>query len=612
MTTRRWWEVDDGQVNGPVFEYVAQVESAQAELFDEFEKLATLYDPPHTGTQSYMTENLIASNVDTVYAVIAATEVRARFLTDDGDWSTQRTARHLELYAEGLDKLLGIDEACRRAFKDAALKGTGLVKVYIDAFDRICVERVLVDDIIVDETEVRAGKPRQMHERRFIDADVLKGAFPEHERAIERACSTGHGAGARFWADYRPIERNEVVVIESWRLPVGVEGMPGYQAGRHTICIDGQDLEDEKWTEDFFPFARMTWSDKDKGWYGIGLAKRIAGTQRALNKNNWHIDAQLDQHARPTTYVRPADANLAVKTISRLGCVAVVKADYPQTIIPPAVSAETYNRREVYKSAAFEESGVSRMAAQSMKPAGLDSGVALREYRDSTTQRFAQQEKSHERLKLDAITLSLWCCKKLGKKAPVIVRRSKHGPQFIPWAKVDLGEVRVQIAAASNLSRTPAGRQQLVLEWAQAGIVSQDEARRLMRHPDTERAMSLYTAALDDIERCIEEVLDGDIVVPEPYQNLQMGVWRFQQSYLKARGDGAPEEILENLRQWIDQAAYILAGGAEPANVNAGLEAGAPPMAPELAAGPPLPGGPPMEAPPQAALAAEAMNLRAV
>ncbi len=42
------------------------------------------------------------------------------------------------------------------------------------------------------------------------------------------------------------------------------------------------------------------------------------------------------------------------------------------------------------------------MTAQAAKPGGLDSGVALREYRDQTTQRFAIQEKAFETLKLDS------------------------------------------------------------------------------------------------------------------------------------------------------------------------------------------------------------------
>lgn len=590
-----WWEAPEGEKSKTVFDLVSQIESTQCDIFDRFLKLQCLYDPNDraglTGANAYtgsgpdanVSENVIASNIDTVTAVIASTEVRARFMTDDADWSTQRTARHLEWYADGLAKLLKVPEAARMAFKDGALKGTGMVKVYCDG-DSIVVERVLVDNIIVDESETRSGAlPRQMHQRVFVDREVLKSRFPDHSMEIDRAQSDS--GNWRYWADYRPIERNDLVAIESWRLPTGVKGSDRYKPGRHTICIDGTDLLDEQWDKPFFPFAKFAWSDRITGWYGIGLAERIAGHQRALNKLNWQIDRQLDQLAVPTTYVRMADANLAVKTTNRAGTIVPIKGDYPQTIMPAAVSGETYARREQIKDSSFEESGLSRMAAQSKKPAGIESGVALREYRDQTTERFAQQERGYEQLHLDIVWLALDCAKTLGSKAPVIVSKAKRGTNKIPWSKVDMGEVRVQIAAASTLSKTPAGRTQTVLEWAQAGIISQDEARRLLRHPDLARAMSLYDAGMEDIERVIESILDGDeTLVPEPYQNLKAGVWRVNQAYLKACDDGAPEDIKEALRQWLVQAAWLVSLAEAPPP-----QAPAPVPASDMAMGPPAP-----------------------
>jgi hypothetical protein len=223
-----------------------------------------------------------------------------------------------------------------------------------------------------------------------------------------------------------------------------------------------------------------------------------------------------------------------------------------------------YSRLETVKASAYEESGVSRLAATSKKPGGLNSGVALREYRDQTTQRFSVQEQAYERFILDAIWLALDCAKDLGNKAPEVIRRSKLGPKKIKWSQVDMQELRVQLVAASDLAKTPAGRAQLALEWAQAGVISLDEFRYLSDHLDTDAMMSLYTASYEDIGETIEDVLDGKQVVPEPYQNLQMGLYMFQQSYNRLRHD-APEETLEALRQWMVQAGYLLDSAQQPA-----------------------------------------------
>jgi hypothetical protein len=599
MSTKQWQNTDKGEAHTLVTEHVQNVERLQFDTFNRFVQLAALYDPNcASGTDEslgFITENVVASNVDTVQAAIATAEIRARFMTDGGDWGEQRTARHLEWYAEGLTKLHEVDAKCSVAFgKGPGVRGTGIIYVDLNAAkDGIVVEHVLADDMIADNRELRGGgKLRQIHRRCIADRDDLIAQYPKRKGEIERA----YAARTGMWAGYRPVSENQIVVLYSWHLG----------AKRKTVTIDGATLSDEKYEDDFFPFARIVWSERDESWYGISLAERIMGHQRVLNKSNWQIDRLVERNAVPTTYVRQVDAKLAVKTVNRAGSIAIVNGDWPVTPIPPAISPEVYKRVADVKASASEESGVSRMAAHGTKPGGLDSGAALREYRDQTTQRFATQEKAYERFKLDVVLLMIGCCKKLGKKAPVIMRRTRFGAKRIPWAKVDMGDTRVSIAAAANLSRTPAGRTQLVLELAQGGIISQDSAKRLLRHPDVEKELSLYTAALENIEKCFDEIADGAIVMPEPFANLALCVWRGQQQYLMWRDDGAPEEVLEALRQFVVQAAFMLK--PKPiANDNMGTSPAIPadPMAM------PGPAEMPVGAPPQSALAAQAMDLRA-
>ncbi len=606
-----WWQSEKDQAHTNIQSAVAEIEARQSGLFQRFMRLECLYDPNSTSdggviADDKVVENVIASTVDTVVSTIAATDVRARFMTDGADWSMQRQARHLEWYAEGVAAQQDVAVKCRAGFKGAAKKGTGINHVYVDRFGRLCVESVIVDDIVVDENETRyGGQPRQLHRRCTADADELKAQYPGHDEAIDRAVDSGgrnrraQGRGGAL------LQRNEVHLIHSWRLPFGVKGSKGYTPGRYVVSIDSDDLHDEPWEEEGFPIAVIRWSEREGGWYGISLAERIAGHQRALNKRNWQINRVLDQGASVVTYVRPADANIQVKTQSQLGTIAVCQGDYPQTSTPPQVNPEVYSNREQLKASAFEESGISRMAAQSVKPAGIDSGVAMREYRDQTTQRFSMQEKAFEQFVLDTILLVIGCCKKLGKAAPVIMRRTKFGARKITWPKVDMGDVKVQISAASTLSRTPAGRIQTVMEWAQAGIISQDETRRLLQHPDLEREMSLHTAAMESVERCFDDIADGHTVMPEPFMNLEMCKDRGTSQYLIWCTDDAPERVLEGLRQFVVQAAYMLDQQQNPQPA-----AGAMPMDPSAQM--PAMGPAPMAAPPQAALAAQAMQLRSV
>jgi hypothetical protein len=309
----------------------------------------------------------------------------------------------------------------------------------------------------------------------------------------------------------------------------------------------------------------------------------IMGHQNEINRLNIREGAILDLHAMPTTYVQMPDLKMVAQLQqTRIGRVVPYRGAQPQTVTPQNLTNQIAGRREQLKGSAYESSGVSRLSAHGMKPAGLDSAVAQREYQDITTERFALQEKGYERWVLDVDELIVETAKEMGDDAPEVDHPRQRGRK-ITWADVDMGEVAVQIQAASSLAKTFAGRAQTVIEWAQAGVINQDEARALMQHPDLESAMSLYTAAMENIDATIEAILyDDEERVPEPYQNLQMGIWRFQMRYLKALNDGWPEEKLEALRTWIVQAGKMLemsSGGVDAAGPMP-MGPGAPPQAP--------------------------------
>jgi hypothetical protein len=99
---KHWFNAAEGEVHKEVFQYVSAVERQQFPVFNRFVQLEELYDPNTPNSPGVVEtsdaiglviENVIASNVDTVTAAIAATDVRPRFMTDDGDWSTQRSRR---------------------------------------------------------------------------------------------------------------------------------------------------------------------------------------------------------------------------------------------------------------------------------------------------------------------------------------------------------------------------------------------------------------------------------------------------------------------------------------------------------------------------------------
>lgn len=562
-----WWKADKEKVHETLLPYIRTVEQRQSERFESFAMYEAHYDPNGPAADwadaGYLKklrgikENVVAVTVDTARASIAATEIRARFMTDDADFSTQKRAEDMELYVEQISKLAKIGDACRAAFFACAKKGTGVIKVYADQDGQLHVEPTMVDNIIVDDRECANGSPpRSLHVRLYdFDRDELIQQFPNFEKEIEKA---GEQQSRATWRGSVAIgeTRNDVLVVESWHLPMGKRGTDRHLPGRHVICVNGADLLDEEWHKPRFPFSVIRWSEREGSWYGIGLAERIIGHQRVLDKRNHQRDRQLDL-AVPTTFVSYADHKFAVQR-TEIGNVVVLKGDKPTTVVPTVVGMEIANDRHDARSSAIAEIGLSEMATRGTKPAGIESGAGLREFKDQNSQRFAMQEKGFEALWLDVVELTLDACKDLGDAAPEMARQTRFGPETLAWSDVDLDEVRMQIVAASTLARTPAGRVQTVLELTQAGLFSKDESLALLEHPDVKSTTSQYTASLKAIEEDMELIERGRYVLPEPFVNLQMAQTYAQNRYLEDRGRGAPEEILEALRTYAIQAADIL------------------------------------------------------
>lgn len=624
-----WYEADKDQAHRHVFGFVSRVEQEQGDIYDRLLTLESLYDK-HSPTGSLaddprgaaellgdMTENVVASNVDTTYAQVATAEVRARFLTDGADWSTQRRAKKMEFYVEGLGKQHEVHRKCRLAFKEAAKKGVGLVKVYPDRWDEVCVEHIAIEDIVVPDEDSRSGAPplQLHHVQRHYDRARLKAEYPDAAEAIDNTFSGSmlasdvQAAGsAGLWI------RTKIVVIESIRLPIGKRPAPGkkgkearsskgavYVPGRRTVTIANRTLLDEPYHKPYYPIATIAWSDRKGSFYAISGAERIVGHQRALNKRNWTIEQMLQANAHITTWVRPADFGAQVK-VTQAGTWVPIKGDFPQTVAPPAVHPQLLESRLQLRQSAFEEFGQNQAASHGSVPAGLETGAAVREVRQAQTQRFAPQEADFERVVLDVDWLIVDACKELGGAAPTVIDSRWQKP--IKWSDVDMGQVKIQISAASTLPRSAAGREQTILEWAQAGIISTDSVKRLIDHPDLERELSMYTSALDSIDLQLETIMDGGIATPEPFDNLALAVWRGTATYNNARISGAPEIVLEDLRDYVSYAAYIVDQQAQNDNAAAGAGApmGAPPPGPGMA-------GPPAGQP-TAALSSQAMQLR--
>jgi len=545
-------KINPDDIGNTIIEAVLEIERDQDGLRDSWKRYARAYsNRDEMGLDwdlgssreldtNFVTENVVKSVIDTAASIIAKNRVKVRVLTNGADFTDQRRARNLEKFIYGEMKSADTWELGPLVFRDACIFGTGVLKVF-DQKNRIKVERKLISNIIVDERSAIDGHPREMFERQLVDKEVLKGLFPKYAAALDEA------SDERTW-NGKEIPEGQVVVIEGWRL-----------GQRHVIVCNGVLLFTEKYTKQNFPFVFFRWDGLPiSGFYGLGLARDLNGIQTRINQLNIFIQRCQDLIAVPRVFVDMASKSIKVQIDNKIGAIIPYRGKPPTFYTPTALNAEIYNYKEQLKRSGFEFAGISQMSAQSLKPAGLESAVALREFSDIETSRFVIQSQRYERMqtqigeKIIAVARDLYKNKKVNLKsyfpnATVI--------QKIEWSEVDIDKDRfsLDIQPASLLSMSPSARLQAVTELAQVGQLDKTEVRYLLGHPDLEASSNLATADVKNAQQVEEDLLEGKNITPEPFQNLNLLSRRVQLLYLNIQSeyDNVPDEILENIRTYI-------------------------------------------------------------
>lgn len=571
----KWWRQPDSKVAESVFAYVKHLDNEQgyrrAENF-KFMKMYGNFDlfnlrsyqylkaENAVSTQNRVTLNIVQSMIDTVVSKISKNRPKPTFLTEGGDWSQQTRAKKLTQFAEGQFQATEFYAKAAQAFQDSCIFGTGCLKIFKQD-NEIKVERVFIDEIVTDDKESFYGEPRQMHQKKYLHKDVLKDMFPDKIAQIDAANNQ------MSEQSYLPNQATDMVlVIESWHLPSGKNA----KDGKHTINIQNAELFTEKWDKNFFPFVFWRWGVRPLGFFGQGLSEQLQGLQLEINKILKTIQVSMHLVSIPKIFVDATSKIVDAHIDNRIG--GIIKyAGIPPTpgqlgTIPP----ELFAHLDRLYQRAYEIAGVSQLSASSAKPAGLNSGKALREFNDLESERFMSVAQRYEKAFMDACKQMICLAKEIDEEMKKSEETSDgykvkvKGSDFIKtikWKDVELDEDQyvMSIFPTSALSSNPASRMQDVQELIQAGFVSKEDAMKLLDFPDLKGFYNFQNAGVEDIERAIEKIIDdGKYSTPEPYQNLEYGIVKMQQAYLLFRSKGAPETRLELFRRWIKDADNLM------------------------------------------------------
>lgn len=580
----KWYKAEAHDVAHSVFATVSEIgnQNATRRADDErYMRMFGTYDisgmgealPSYANAKS-LRFNLVRSATLTAQAHIGSNKPFPAFVTTDADWSLTKKARGCELAVKGVFYYNSFYKTARKVFLDAAVSSLGALKVYYQN-GRIKIERVFPGEILVDVREGFYGEPRNLYQAKLVDRDALAERFPKYRDDIEQ--STSAQCEELFsWIDFSQKE-NLILVIEAWHLPSNDQKSGKPKGGKHVIAVQNAVLSSEEWKRETFPFAFYRWEERQFGFYGRGIVEQLRQHQRTINYIDMRIRDMMHALSRGKLVIwdnATSKVNTEHLTNSPIDILKIVGTGQPPTVMAQnAVPSEWWNYRMETIRNGFEEIGLNEMQSYGRKPPGIDSGVALREVDDAASKRFRPKVDDFDEFVLESARLIIRELKDAvdrGEKLTIqskVKRGTKTLLELIDWSKVALKdeEYRLELTPRSKLPDTTYGRKQTVEDWYRAGFIDQKEARYLLDFPDLEGFNSLDLASHEIILESIETMIeDGEYVFPEPTDDLELLVKLATQSYNKFRLRKLPEDRLELLRRYVDDAQWLIKRAQQP------------------------------------------------
>lgn len=509
-----WWDrdLDDDSISRNMFDTVRDIERRQMSIHDGNKRHARIYAgylpsgmvdgavPTSNMRMPYAaTKNLVRSVCDVGHAMMVRSRPKPTFVTDGADWEVQMQADDLDQFMVGAYTAGHLYEVAPRAFHDSTIFGTGGWK-YVSRGSgekfRVSYERVLIDDVVVDEEENRVDcfNPPNIYHRMIVRTDAIirkyaAGDSKEDASLRARLLATGNTQ----WADWPGIHvtHNHSILIEATHVD---RDDPSRNV--RVLAVDGVLLKAEKFPFAFQPYTFLWWALPITGFYGDGIAYRQFGRQERITYMHRWIQTVLDRFATPTAWVDPVGGPPTLQMSNELGKIIMARRP-PAFQTQQLITGEIWHWLNKLEHDGFEDEGMNQQMTAGEPPPGIESAPAQREAVWRQGQRFFPVSQRWEYAV--AVETAM-------KTAAIYKRAAETGtkPQVrwadrklmftMKWPDLEDNAYLIRPDASSLDALSPSARMQSALELAQTGWIDKDEGRALVAHPDLRASDALDNA----------------------------------------------------------------------------------------------------------------------
>jgi hypothetical protein len=403
------------------------------------------------------------------------------------------------------------------------------------------------------------------HVLKFINRYDLIREYPEFEYDIMRT----------------PVQNDLLTTAIVNTQTIMVAYSYSFYAQRHTVCVSNKCLVDTDWSlkdkfgDPLLPLAVMRYEHDDRGYFGIGLSEKLKAVQNELNK--LVRTAQMASHlgAIPKVWV-PRGSDVTKSALDNsMGGICYYSGPTPPTSMPMmTIPVDLFTQIDAFYRRGFEIAGISQLSAGSQKPVGIDSGKGLETMYQIESDRFQMLGQEYEDLyiQLSDITLAFYeQVPEMSHKALVQTYFKEDESETIRFEDINIRRDQCYLKAfpISALPQTPEGQFEAVYQRLQAGFITIQQGKKLLRMPDTEMFTDLDTAELDFVAKQMSNMVRGTPEEPIATQNLEMALGEARKHYFYYSNRNLDEENLGYIQMYIQTCQRLINQQVQEAQANA-------------------------------------------
>lgn len=315
--------------------------------------------------------------------------------------------------------------------------------------------------------------------------------------------------------------------------------------------VNGELVDSIKYDVDELPIVGLYYEKPINGIRTIGLADALEGIQTQIDLLTSKISAANELTPANITFVVEG-SSLNKKTLgNRTGDVYSIKMPEGSSSLP--VMTQTQNgfdlalieQLKYLIQSAYEITGISQLSAQSKKPAGVDSGVAMATLADLESERFQTQVDQYIEAYKNLTKLII-------KVMPDDANILKESEGLFKWkdAKKQLSQMKISFGTDSVLSKEPLKKTEQINQLSQIGGLDLNTLISSLDSTDLEDIYRNVGAKLNGAEAVITNAVENGIyTIPQfvSYEELKTRIIT-EENAITANIDLKDEDIIQLLK----------------------------------------------------------------